>query len=354
MRSTNRPLGVGLLASGPVTQAVHLPTLATLAERLHVTHVMGVTPDVVATVAARVGARYSSTVEELLADESVDVVAVCSPNSLHAEHVVAALSAGKRGVLCEKPLATSRDEVEQIARAASSSGVPLVVGAMHAYDPAWTAAKESWGDLPDRTHLVRSRVYLPPNEEFVDLATDLATGSPPPVNPPTSSEQQPSAVDLLRGCILGLATHVIPQLRHFMPGRARVVSAELLEPFGYRLVLTGEGDQYGRTAELFALLPGAWEQDWTFEAWAPDTRLRVDYPPPYVLAGSARVTLTDTKGSACGWQFPSNGYQAEWLHLADVVEGRTELMMDVPTVLDDMLYALDMADDATALLKAAS
>ncbi|MET9501984.1 hypothetical protein ABZY42_09645 [Streptomyces sp. NPDC006622] len=90
-RMPGRPLGVGLIGAGPVTQAIRLPTLATLGDRLRVTHVMDVDPDVAASVAARAatetgagsgprrGVRHSTTAAELLADDVVDVVAICSP-----------------------------------------------------------------------------------------------------------------------------------------------------------------------------------------------------------------------------------------------------------------------------------
>ncbi|WP_151482009.1 Gfo/Idh/MocA family protein [Streptomyces albicerus] len=338
----SKPLGVGLLGAGPVTQAIHLPTLATLGDRLRVTHVMDVASDLAATVAARAGARHSSTVEELLADDAVDVVAICSPHAFHADQVTAAVAAGKRGILCEKPLATTKVEAERIAQAAGEGGVPVVVGAMHAYDPAWIAVREEWGDLPERAHLVRSRIYLPGNDEFVALAADPAFPAPPPPAGP-----RPTAADRLRAGILGLATHAVPQLRHFLPGPVRVVSAQTMTPFGYRLVLTGDD---GRTAELVALMPGAWEPDWTFEAWAPGARLHMTYPPSYVLAGSATATLTDVSGDRC-WRFPANGYQVEWLHLADVVDGHAEPLIGLPIAIADMLYALEAADGAASLLE---
>jgi myo-inositol 2-dehydrogenase / D-chiro-inositol 1-dehydrogenase len=58
----SRPLGVGVIGSGPVTQAIHLPTLATLTDRLRVRHVMDVDAGVAEEVAARTGARASTTV----------------------------------------------------------------------------------------------------------------------------------------------------------------------------------------------------------------------------------------------------------------------------------------------------
>src|SRR5687768_14888404 len=55
--------------------------------------------------AERIGAeRGYQDAAELLADDSVDLVHVCTPNHLHEELAAAALAAG-RHVICEKPLA---------------------------------------------------------------------------------------------------------------------------------------------------------------------------------------------------------------------------------------------------------
>lgn len=55
-------------------------------------------------LAAKYGARAYTRLEDLLqAEGDVDVVAVCTPNGLHAEHAIKSLQAGKH-VLCEKPM----------------------------------------------------------------------------------------------------------------------------------------------------------------------------------------------------------------------------------------------------------
>jgi predicted dehydrogenase len=57
----------------------------------------------------------------LLRTERPDVVHVCSPNYLHAEHAIAALEAGAHTV-CEKPLATTHGEALRMVEAADRSG----------------------------------------------------------------------------------------------------------------------------------------------------------------------------------------------------------------------------------------
>jgi predicted dehydrogenase len=57
---------------------------------------------------------------DLLAKPEIDVIDVCVPTPYHVEFVLAALAAGKH-VICEKPLARSSAEAQQIAQAAASS-----------------------------------------------------------------------------------------------------------------------------------------------------------------------------------------------------------------------------------------
>src|SRR5436189_2115625 len=48
--------------------------------------------------------RATKDFNDLLKDESIGLIDVCSPTMCHAEHVISALRAGKH-VICEKPLA---------------------------------------------------------------------------------------------------------------------------------------------------------------------------------------------------------------------------------------------------------
>ena len=77
--------------------------------------------------------------------------------------------------------------------------------------------------------------------------------------------------------------------------------------------------------------------------------MQSQFPPSYVLAGSATGELASAN-SRSSWRYAHNGYQAEWLHLADVADGRVELSNEVQTVVGDLLYALALADGADALI----
>jgi UDP-N-acetylglucosamine 3-dehydrogenase len=62
---------------------------------------------------------------ELLKRSDIDLVSVCTPNYLHAQHVIDAAKTGKH-ILCEKPLATSLDEADKMLKAAREAGVYLM------------------------------------------------------------------------------------------------------------------------------------------------------------------------------------------------------------------------------------
>jgi 1,5-anhydro-D-fructose reductase (1,5-anhydro-D-mannitol-forming) len=75
--------------------------------------------------AARFGARRAYTrYEDMLRDPDVNVVAIHTPNALHAEQAIAAAGAGKH-VFCDKPLATNLADAERVLAACAKAGVKL-------------------------------------------------------------------------------------------------------------------------------------------------------------------------------------------------------------------------------------
>ena len=86
--------------------------------------------------------RAHGSYDALLDDPDVDVVYISLPNSLHAEWTVRAAHAGKH-VLCEKPLAVSVTECDQIIAAAESTGVVVIEAVMYLHHPLLHKAKES-------------------------------------------------------------------------------------------------------------------------------------------------------------------------------------------------------------------
>ncbi|NMH98791.1 Gfo/Idh/MocA family protein [Pseudonocardia acidicola] len=93
-----------------------------------VARVAASTPERSAEAAARVGASApAATAEDLIDADDVDVVHICTPNSLHVPLARRALAAGKP-VICEKPLATGLDDARALADLAGGrvATVPFV------------------------------------------------------------------------------------------------------------------------------------------------------------------------------------------------------------------------------------
>jgi predicted dehydrogenase len=79
--------------------------------------------------------------DDLLRDDRVQAVFVCSPNHMHKEQVIQAAAAGKH-VLCEKPLAHSAADCRAMIDACRKAGVKLAVGFHLRHNPVHSAARD--------------------------------------------------------------------------------------------------------------------------------------------------------------------------------------------------------------------
>jgi predicted dehydrogenase len=80
--------------------------------------------------------------ETLLREQrEVDVVAVCTPNGLHAEHSISILNAG-RHVLCEKPMAINTVDCKRMIAASKRTGKILFVVKQNRFNPPIEAVKK--------------------------------------------------------------------------------------------------------------------------------------------------------------------------------------------------------------------
>jgi len=85
-----------------------------------------------------IAAAYGSY-EALLAADDVDAVYIPLPNDMHAEWTMKAAAAGKH-ILCEKPLAMSWAQAEEMAAACRDAGVKLAEAFMYRHHPTWVEA----------------------------------------------------------------------------------------------------------------------------------------------------------------------------------------------------------------------
>jgi predicted dehydrogenase len=86
------------------------------------------------TFASKYGAKYVfRDYRDMVAMEELDMVAVATPNYLHARMTIAALRAGKH-VLCEKPMATRLTDAKAMVREAGRAKRRLMVNMSYRFD----------------------------------------------------------------------------------------------------------------------------------------------------------------------------------------------------------------------------
>lgn len=143
---------VGIIGCGGIANGKHMPSLSKLEdveivafcdlikERAEKAKEQYGTPD------AKIYTEY----KELLADENIEVVHVCTPNRSHAPISIDSLYAGKH-VMCEKPMAKTAEDAKKMVEAARDTGKKLTIGYQHRHKPEAIYLKSviDRGDLGD-------------------------------------------------------------------------------------------------------------------------------------------------------------------------------------------------------------
>ena len=97
-------------------------------------------PESARALADQCASRVYPTLEAMLPD--VDVVDICAPTHLHFEMTLQAAAAGKH-VICEKPLARTVAQGQEMIAACQQAGVKLLVGHVVRFFPEYALAKQT-------------------------------------------------------------------------------------------------------------------------------------------------------------------------------------------------------------------
>lgn len=116
---------VGVVGTGFIGPA-HIEALRRL-PNVEVAALCEVSPELAAQKAAQLGIARSYTFEDLLKQDDIQAVHICTPNFLHYAQSKAVLEAGKH-CICEKPLAKDLHEAEELVELAAKTGL---VNAVH-------------------------------------------------------------------------------------------------------------------------------------------------------------------------------------------------------------------------------
>ena len=152
-------IGAGVFGGYHAAQYARLPGVVLSA-------VLDIHPGRAAAVAMPLGGRGFHDLAEFL--EAVDVVTVASPATVHAEHALAALAAGKP-VYIEKPIATSLADAEKVRAAAAAAGLVVACG----HQERVQSRAMGLLDIPEQPLRLEALRHGPPSERSRDVSAIL-------------------------------------------------------------------------------------------------------------------------------------------------------------------------------------
>lgn len=101
-------------------------------------------PDAATALAGQHGARVAS-VEDIIADKTIDAVIIGTPTDTHADLIEKA-AAAKKAVFCEKPVDLNADRIRACLVKVKNAGTPLMIGFNRRFDPNFAEAKRRVAD----------------------------------------------------------------------------------------------------------------------------------------------------------------------------------------------------------------
>lgn len=131
---------IGIIGCGAITCLRHAPECESN-PNIEVAGFFDLVEDRARELVERYGGKAYRTYEDMLNDEDVDGVIVCTSNATHAEVTIKSLKAGKH-VLCEKPLATIVEDGIAMEKTAKEAGRLLMIAQNQRMDSAHIKAKE--------------------------------------------------------------------------------------------------------------------------------------------------------------------------------------------------------------------
>lgn len=135
-------LNIGFIGFGKSATRYHLPYLLNRQNKICVKKIFS--PEVNEELIEPLGleqVEFCSSLDELLQDDSIEMVSICTPPTTHYDLALKCLHAGKN-ILVEKPFCTTVEEAEDILKLAKSSNLIAMPYQNRRFDSEVIAAKE--------------------------------------------------------------------------------------------------------------------------------------------------------------------------------------------------------------------
>lgn len=165
-------LRFGVIGAGRIGK-IHAENLATRIPGVEVVAIADPVLDAAQELAARLHvAKATADYHEIIADPSIDAVAICSSTDTHAPIMIEAAQAGKH-IFCEKPIHYQIDRIDAALAAVEKAGVKLQIGFNRRFDPNFRKVRQMVAEgKVGEVHILRitSRDPAPPPVAYVKVS----------------------------------------------------------------------------------------------------------------------------------------------------------------------------------------
>lgn len=280
-------LRIGVIGCGLIAQVMHLHYLRELADRFEIAALCDVSERLLRACADDYGVRQTFTRWQDLLAAPLDAVLILTSGS-HAPIAIAAAEAGKH-MLVEKPLCFSVAEGRAMIEAARRAGVTLMVGYNKRYDPAYQRLGEEIRSLSDLRLLQVTTLELPLQPYVAHYRLHRAQSLAPELAKAFEADNQaritaaigeadPLTRQSYHLVLLDSMVHEFNAVRGILGEPDRLDFSDIREN-GLTVVL-----RFGAAECIIAWvdLPGIARYQMEFAFYAPERRLTLSFPSPFL------------------------------------------------------------------------
>lgn len=134
-----KQIKIGIIGIGRMGQ-IHLDNLMQKFSEVEVVAISDINEEARQWAEKYTISKFYSDYQDLISDQEVNTVVICSPTNQHAENIIAAAQAGKN-IFCEKPMDLSIQTATKVLQIVEKAGVKFMLGFNRRFDPNFMKIK---------------------------------------------------------------------------------------------------------------------------------------------------------------------------------------------------------------------